>query len=81
MPFLLERFWAEIQATHGGILLGNIRILLIVMASVGYLLSPIDLIPEALFGAFGLIDDGMVMVGGGITVANFFYNFLVNRNN
>ena len=81
MPFLLERFWAEIQATRGGILLGNIRILVIVMASVGYLLSPIDLIPEVLFGAFGLIDDAMVMMSGGMAVANFFFNLLVDRNN
>ena len=51
------------------------------MASVGYLLSPIDLIPEVLFGAFGLIDDAMVMMGGGMAVASFFYNLLVDRNN
>ncbi len=40
-----------------------------------------DLIPEFIFGALGMIDDAIVLLYGGAAVASFFYNVLVERNN
>ena len=80
MPFLLERFVEELRATNGVILIQNYRILLIILASLGYAFSPIDLIPD-FFGLVGIMDDALVLVYGGVTVASFFYNILVERNN
>ena len=34
--------------------------LLMILGAAGYLVSPVDLLPEALLGAFGLADDAMV---------------------
>jgi len=59
----------------GGALTGRYRVLtrgrlgLLVLA-VAYLLSPVDLVPEALFSVFGLLDDGVVALwlGGALLV-------------
>lgn len=34
--------------------------LLLMVAALGWLLSPVDLVPEAVLGVFGLVDDAMV---------------------
>ncbi|MDA8929786.1 YkvA family protein [Bacteroidia bacterium] len=45
---------------------GNFRFkkrnILIALASVFYVLSPLDIIPEAVFGPFGLADDTAILV-------------------
>ncbi len=51
-----------------------------ILATLGYALSPIDLIPDFL-GIIGVMDDALVLLYGGATVATFFYNILVERNN
>ena len=40
-----------------------IVMLYIVMAQVGYLLSPFDLLPEGALGVFGLFDDVIIILG------------------
>jgi hypothetical protein len=36
----------------------------IALASIGYILSPIDLLPEFIFGPLGLVDDLLVLAAG-----------------
>ena len=80
MPFLLERLIEEVRASHGGVLLQNYRILAVLLGTLGYAISPIDLIPD-LFGVIGVMDDALIVMYGGVTIASFFYNILVERNN
>ncbi len=35
--------------------------LLLAVAAVGYIISPVDFVPEALLGVFGLLDDAVVL--------------------
>ena len=50
------------------------------LGTLGYAVSPIDLIPD-LFGLVGVMDDALIVVYGGVLIASFFYNVLVERNN
>lgn len=65
-PLLLRRLWRRLVrrpvATSFRIilLLVQLRRILPFLGGILYLLSPIDLIPEAFFGAIGLIDDAVV---------------------
>ena len=54
---------------------------MIIITAIGYTLSPIDLIPEFIFGVFGVVDDVLVVGYGALAIASFFYNLLVERNN
>ena len=49
-----------------------------------YIISPFDLIPEAIFGIIGFIDDLFMVVVVIFVISNIFYNFLrlrdANRN-
>ncbi|MCF7548074.1 DUF1232 domain-containing protein [Pseudonocardia sp. WMMC193] len=73
-PSLADRARA-LPRMLGGALTGRYSILtkgrigLLVLA-VAYLLSPVDLVPEALFSVFGLLDDGVVALwlGGALLV-------------
>jgi uncharacterized membrane protein YkvA (DUF1232 family) len=73
-PSLADRARA-VPRMLGGALTGRYSILtkgrigLFVLA-IAYLLSPIDLVPEAVFSVFGLIDDGVVALwlGGALLV-------------
>ena len=80
MPFLLERFVDEVRTSNGAILLKNCSLIVIILLTLGYAISPIDLIPD-IFGLLGVMDDALVLVYGGISVASIFYNVLVERNN
>lgn len=46
----------------GGAYFLRVREVLVALTAIGYLLSPIDFIPEAVFGLFGLLDDLLVLV-------------------
>ena len=41
-----------------------------------YIISPIDLIPEMIFGAVGLIDDFFVFIGLFVFIAKSYYTFI-----
>lgn len=45
-----------------------------------YLLSPFDLIPEILLGAFGMVDDILVIGYVVVAISSVVYNTMVERN-
>lgn len=61
-PVLLQRFCRDLTAGRALFLLSHTRLLVVLMASALYTLSPLDLIPEAVFGVLGLADDALVIV-------------------
>ena len=57
----------------------RIRIVLCVVAAIMYLISPLDMIPEAVFGIFGLFDDIVVLLLLAIYVTIIYRRFLSSR--
>lgn len=45
-----------------------------------YILSPIDLIPECIFGLLGFIDDIFVVAALLVVISNFYYNLIYRRD-
>ena len=80
MPFLVSRFTAEIRSSNGAILIQNFHFIVYIVCLVAYTLSPLDLLPELVFGAIGLIDDVIVVVYILVAISSVFYQFLVERN-
>jgi RING finger protein 170 len=60
-------------------LLQQLRIWGLMLGGLLYLLSPLDVLPEGLFGLIGLLDDVMVLVVLGIMVAGVFRNVMLQR--
>ncbi len=56
-----------------------VRAILLVVGMVAYVLSPFDLIPEAIFGVIGLIDDVLLAVIVLFSIANGFYTAYTRR--
>ena len=46
-----------------------------------YVISPFDIIPEAVFGIVGLIDDLVLVIGVLVLVTSGFRNILLQINN
>lgn len=57
----------------------RIRIVICFMAAIMYLISPLDLIPEAVFGVLGLLDDVFVVLLLAIYVTMIYRRFLADR--
>lgn len=57
----------------------RIRVLICFMAAIMYLISPLDLIPEAVFGILGLLDDLFIVLLLALYVAMIYRQFLANR--
>lgn len=45
-----------------------------------YIVSPIDLIPECVFGLLGLVDDLFVIAALLVVISNFYYNFIYQKD-
>lgn len=79
-PYLLRRFWHEVAGPQhlrrniGVLRLARVGIVLLLGAL--YVISPLDLVPEAVFGLLGLVDDLMVVCIA-ITVAAGIYRTLL----
>ena len=71
MPNLLQK-WLKSFRTVEGAKRNAWSVIQLVMA-LGYLISPIDLIPEIIFGIFGYIDDIAVV---GTVLTNISQRFL-----
>jgi len=80
MPFLIRSLITEIRATNGSILFQRAYFLFYIICFAVYFLSPIDLIPELIFGVFGLVDDFLVGIYAVVGISSAFYSFLVERN-
>lgn len=80
-PHYLRRFWTEL--TSGGEqsmrLMRQVRLWLIIGGTFLYLLAPLDLIPEAIFGLFGLVDDFAIIVVGLLMVAGVVRNLQIHQ--
>jgi len=77
LPFLLRRLFNYMGTYQGMVyfikmVIGNLTLISLIV----YIISPFDLIPEAIFGVVGLIDDLIVFLGIFIVIANNFYRFL-----
>ena len=57
----------------------RIRVLICFMAAIMYLISPLDLIPEAVFGILGLLDDVFIVLLLALYVTMIYRQFLANR--
>jgi len=78
-PVLLRRLWREI--TTGGALrvVFQYRNLGLIIGAVLYLISPFDIIPEAVFGLVGLLDDLIVLMVVLILLAHFYRTTMLRR--
>lgn len=62
VPTLLRHAFREIFSMGGLFWMFRIRILLCLVGALTYLVSPLDFIPEALFGLLGFMDDFFVIL-------------------
>lgn len=62
IPALLRHLMGEFFSLGGLVLMFRVRILLCAIAILLYLISPIDFLPEAVFGVIGFLDDIFVVM-------------------
>ena len=56
-------------------LLGDSRLKYVILYAI-YTFSPIDILPEAILGPIGLLDDGMVVAGMLRQISSILYGFV-----
>ena len=61
-PQLLRRIVHDIFTGRSVVRLLRVRALICLAICIAYLLSPFDLVPEVIFGVFGLLDDIVVIL-------------------
>ena len=62
VPVIAGHVWRLLFTAQGVVLLYRLHILLLLLLLALYLLSPLDLVPEAVFGILGLLDDIVILV-------------------
>jgi len=62
LPALLRHLLREFFSVGGLVIMFRARIVLCVVAILVYLISPLDILPEAVLGLLGLLDDLFVLL-------------------
>ena len=70
LPFLMMKWVLSLQNIFR--VIKNIHLLFIMVISMIYLIMPLDIFPEALFGVFGLIDDLIVICSVSLLISNLY---------
>ena len=60
-------------------LIRRLHLILILVLIIVYLLSPLDLLPEAVFGVIGLLDDVIIIIGTLVYIAIVYRAFITER--
>lgn len=61
LPVLLRHLWSFLQTGEGLTWVFRLRIYILGALAVVYLLSPFDIVPEAVFGIIGILDDIIIL--------------------
>ena len=80
-PVLLSKLWRDFLAEPGRALkwLIQVRVLFALITTFTYLFSPIDLIPELLFGIAGFVDDIFLIALAGSYLATIYRSIIIRR--
>lgn len=78
-PTLMRHLWNEFFSVGGLMLMFRIRILLCFVAGLMYVFSPLDIIPEGVFGVLGLLDDIFVMFLLAMYISIIYRRLVVSR--
>ena len=79
LPTLLRHLWAEFFSEGGLFLMFRIRVVVCFLAALLYVASPLDILPEAVFGLLGLFDDVFIMVLIMIYVSVIYRRYVAAR--
>ncbi|CAI4230862.1 unnamed protein product [Auanema sp. JU1783] len=79
LPVLVPYILRNIFGFNALTIMFRIRVLVTVMLICGYVLSPFDIIPEAVYGALGLMDDIFVVVVLLVHISITIRHFLAHR--
>ncbi len=66
-------------AADGIAIVFRLRIVVCLFAMLAYMLSPFDIIPEAVFGLLGMLDDIFIVFLLAIYFIYAYRNFMANR--
>lgn len=80
LPTILRHIWAEMFTWRGIETITRFRFIVCVVTAVLYAIAPIDLIPEAILGLLGLIDDVVVIAFLLIQVSVVYRTVVANRD-
>ena len=78
VPTLLRHMWRDLFTVHGLLWITRLHILLIFSLPILYLLLPLDILPEAVFGVVGLLDDFLIMAGALIYITLIYRAHVTN---
>jgi len=79
-PVLLRHLWQRMFSVGGLMLIFRLRILLCFAAMFLYVLSPLDILPEAVFGLLGIMDD-LFIVGMALFYVVTLYRHYLGQGN
>ena len=74
IPYILEQVFDD--ARRGGLrtIIMNLRVFVFLGSMFLYVLSPLDIMPEAFFGILGYIDDFLIALIIALAAANRYYD-------
>jgi RING finger protein 170 len=78
-PTLMRHLWNEFFSVGGLMVMFRIRILLCFVAGLMYVFSPLDIIPEGVFGVLGLLDDIFVLFLLAMYISIIYRRLVVSR--
>ena len=79
LPTLLRHLVTELFSVSGLVVMFRLRILLLFTVALLYFLSPLDIIPEAVFGILGFLDDLFILGLLAIYVSILYRQHVVQR--
>ncbi|KAH7681017.1 RING finger protein 170 [Dioscorea alata] len=81
VPFFLRRLMRELMDPHRSLpLVFKARMIFAIVLSTIYVLSPVDIVPEAVFGFIGLLDDFLILLIVFLHVAAIYRSVLLYRH-
>ena len=79
LPTLLGQLWSELFSVGGLVWVLRLRIILCFLAAILYFVSPLDIIPESLFGVLGFLDDALIILLLLVYVTEIYRRVVANR--
>lgn len=79
LPTLLQQLFRDLFSVGGLVWVLRLRIILCFFAAALYFVSPLDIIPESVFGFLGLLDDVLIILLLLVYVTEMYRRVIANR--